>query len=259
MWACVILFRGHVLELAAATDQRKISPACREGIQSLSTQEHIVEFSARMRNFSAHLRRPEFAGRSPLEALNQFGSFLQKNPAVAQQFHKDFNGMMNSLDSLKSKPMSQPEAKALFAFVLDQMVLSKNFVFSYFAIQASEKLLQDRTVIVSSKYYNAEDADVLIFSALNSALKVIRKDEDDDDPKRAARVSTSDLADKMLESLEENSLHPDSLFGGVQMARKMFSSDPEMKQQAEIWLREKTQRAGRLREVFRQKWLTPTF
>jgi len=229
---------------------------CKESVASVPNQVRIAQLAKRMGSFMSHLQKPEFAGKNSAETMIKFGNHLQTNSEGLAAFHRDFNQMMAAFEAMKGIKLSEQEAKQTFALVLDQATLSRTFVLSYFAAQSSAKLLKDPSVILDSKFYNTEDADILVFSLLSGTSRIISEDSDDDDePVKGSKISLESGARKIVEALEGNSFHPDGLLEGVRMVKMLFSSDPALKTQAEEWLKSKGERAQRLRGPFRQHWL----
>ena len=230
---------------------------CKEVVKPISGRQLIANLAQKMGAFMSHLQRPELAGKGPAETMNNFGAMLQKNPEALVAFHKDFNQMMRAFEAIKTSPLLQAEAKQVFALVLDQTILSRTFVLSFYAAQSTTKILKDPSVIVDGKFYNTEDADILIFSVLSHAFKSISEDLDDDDDAKGpgSKISLEAGARKIIGALEGNSFHPDGLLEGVRMSKMLFSSDPQLKAQGEQWHKDKGERAQRLRAPFRHYWL----
>lgn len=236
--------------------ESKTSKACDQIFKNFSNREMISQFSNQIKTFSSYVGRPEYVGKSLPETLNRMGESLKANPQLLQDFHKDFQAMMKSFEEIKKLSFSEREAQLAFAVIVNQSLLSRSFVASYLVAQATEKFLNDRSVVMNQKYYSAEDADIVVYSALSASLgNLLREDDDWDSGKKNQKITTTDLAKKLIESLEENSMHPDSLLGGTQILRKLFSKDAAVRSEAEAELNKKAERASRLREVFLKKWL----
>jgi hypothetical protein len=228
---------------------------CTGAVKSVTHLQLISNLAQRIKDFTRHLQDPQFAGATPVENLNKFGDFVQKNPDYLKEFHLDFDKMMKSFEALKGKKLNEREAKLAFALVLDQAILSRSFAASYYAAQRTLKLV-DRTIIPDNRYYNTEEADIAIFAILSESSKIINMDLDEDDVSpNQKQISLEAAADRIVEALVNNPFHPDSLMEGVQMTNKLFSTDPAVRTQAEEWLKAKTERAQRLRGPFRQNWM----
>jgi hypothetical protein len=242
-----------------AQAQEPTPEKCTEAVKSSVTHLQLIATLAQgIKDFTRHLQDPRFAGASPVENLNNFGNFVQKNKEYLKEFHQDFDKMMKSFEALKGKKLTEREAKLAFALVLDQVILSRSFVVSYYAAQRTLKLV-DRTVVPDNRYYSTEEADIAVFGVLSESSRIINMDLDEDDtsPKQT-RISLEAAADRIVEALVNNPFHPDSLMEGVQMTNKLFSTDPAVRAQAEEWLKAKTERAQRLRGPFRQNWMKTT-
>lgn len=232
---------------------------CVDAVKTVSHFQLISNLAQSIKSFTRHLQDPQFAGATVVENLNNFGNFVQKNNDYLKDFHRDFDKMMKAFEALKGQKLTEREAKLAFALVLDQVILSRSFVTSYYAAQRTLKLV-DRTVVPNNRYYSTEEADIAIFGILSESSRIINMDLDEDDaPTKQTSVSLEVAADRIVEALVNNPFHPDSLMEGVQMTNKLFSTDPAVKAQAEEWLKAKTERAQRLRGPFRQSWLkSPT-
>lgn len=250
-----------VLAIAAEGSERPSesnpSKACDQIFRNFSNREMISQLSNQIKTFSSYVGRPEYVSKSLPETLNQMGESLKANPQLLQAFHKDFQAMMKSFEEIKKLSFSEREAQLAFAVIVNQSLLSRSFLASYLVAQATEKFLSDRSVVMNQKYYSAEDADIAVYSALSVSLGNFLKEDDDWDSgdKKSQKITTTDLAKKLIESLEENSMHPDSLLGGTQILRKLFSKDAAVRSEAQAELNKKAERASRLREVFFKRWL----
>lgn len=253
------VFLSAFISLAAANSNQesKISRNCDSLLKSFSNQELIHRFSEKIKTFSEHINHPDFSGKSLMDSMNRMGETLKSNPQRLEAFHKDFHEMMKSFDEMKKLSLTERDAQQTFAITVNKAILSRSFVASYLVAQVTEKFLSNRSFIENQKYYSAEDADILIYSVLGDALNTLDKDDDDwtSNSKDSKKITTLDLAKKLAESLEENSIHPDSLLGGTQILLRLFSKDAGLRAEAAKDWQAKAERAARLREVFQKKWI----